>query len=178
VLVLELRRRVGRGAGQVAVLLEQGFGLGVVRGGDDRLGVDAGNPADRLEQLSVLFEEERGRELRELQRAEDGVLALGGEAARGDDHAAHRPRAVDALARLGRERHAALAERAVPARLAGGGVAALLVDGAVLGQADHDVTPFELVAIAPLERGDGGGGRPGPRAARVGEVRYLERHDH
>src|SRR5262249_48620871 len=53
---------------------------------------------------------------------------------------------------------------------AGRVVAAVLVDGAVLGQADHHVTPGELVAVAPLERGQCGGGRPGPGAAGVGEV--------
>ena len=97
---------------------------------------------------------------------------------RGDDDAAHRPGAVDALARLGRERHAAVAELAVPTGLAAGRVAALLVDGAVLGQADHHESPVELVAVAPPESGDGRGGRPRPRAAGVGEVGHLNRHDH
>ena len=139
----------------------------------------ASMPGTQRDRLAQVARRPRGtrvrRELRELQRAEDGVLALGVEPPGGDDDAAHRPRAVDPLARLGRERHPAPAEVAVPARLAGGRVAALLVDGAVLGQADHHVAPVELVAVAPLERGDGRGGRPGPRAAGVGEVGHVER---
>ena len=178
VLVLELGRRVGRGAGLVAIALEGLLRRGIRGRGHDLLGVDAGDPLDRLAQVRGVLEVGGGRELGELQRAEDRVLALGGEQAGGDDHAAHRPGAVDLLARLGRERHSALAEAAVPARLAGAGVAALLVDAAVLGQPDHDVAPVELVAVAPFQCGESRGGRPGPGAAGVGEVSDMERHDH
>ena len=77
-----------------------------------------GHPRDRLARCRAgVLERQRARELRELQRAEHRPLALGREPAGGDDDAAHRPGAVRALARLGRERHPALAERAVAARL-------------------------------------------------------------
>ena len=90
-------------------------------------------------------------------------------------HIGHVP--CDALARLGRERHAAVAERAVAAGLPLGRVAALLVHGAVLGQADHHVAPVELVAVAPPQRGDGG--EADQAHGQPGSEKWVTReHDH
>ena len=51
-LALELGRAALGGAGLVAVLLEDLLGLRVCGGGDDRVGIDAGDPGDRLAQFS------------------------------------------------------------------------------------------------------------------------------
>ncbi len=92
----------------VLVGLEERLGLRVLRRGDDRVGVDPEHPGDRLPQLRVVLEEERSRELRELQRPEDRVLALGGQrrVATTTRHIGHVPR----VARLGGERHPAPAK--------------------------------------------------------------------
>ena len=147
---------------------------GDARGLEQALDVDPGDALQRGGDALGGLEVERRRELGDLERAEHRPLAAGLGQARGDDRAAHRPRAVHVLAGERRERHAAAAERAEAAGHALGGVAAALVLAAVLGEADHHEPPAQLVAVAPVQHGEVRGRGPRPRAAGIGEVQDLD----
>src|SRR5205085_5749284 len=105
------------------------------------------------------------------ERAQHSAREVAGLHARRDDRATRPPGRDHARAGDERERHAVPAEAQPALRHALGGVAALLVDRRVLGEADGHDAPVELVAEAPADRAHETLARVRPRAAGVGDLR-------
>ena len=137
-LALRLGRRALRGARLGAVGLVGALDLGAVERGEQ--GGDV-QPVDALKgvgEVVGIIEHERRREPRRTAaRGRRGELARGVLQARRDDRAAGQAGRAHAVARLGRERHPAVAEAQVAARRAGGRVAAPDVLVGLLGEADR-----------------------------------------
>ena len=148
--------------------------LGVVEPRDDRVGVDARHRLQHGTELLVVVEHEAGREVRELQRAEDTPLVARIREPCGDDRPAAARGRADALLRVRRERHAVAAEAQLPERAAKRRVPACDVLRGVLREADHDESPRELLAVAPVEHAQRGDRRVRPGAAGVVVERELD----
>src|SRR5579875_217244 len=142
------------------VLLVAGEHPRVVDRAHDRLDVEALDARERTGDGGVLVEQQRRGEPGELQRAQRLVLASGGEQARGDDRAAGARGGGHACARRHQQGHAEAPEVALLAeRGARGRVAGVEVALGILGEADRDQPPAQLLAVAPAqhrERGAGG----------------------
>jgi hypothetical protein len=175
-LALRLGRRAGGGARLGAVALVRLLHLGAVERGDDGRDVEPLDPPQRDREVVGVVEHQRRREPAELQSAERGQLAARVLQPRRHDRPAREAGGGDARPRLGRERHPAVAEAQVAPRRAGRRVAAADVLVGLLGQADGDEPPLELVAVAPAQHRVGRRGRVGPRAARIGEVGDVNGH--
>lgn len=176
-LALRLRRRARRPARRLAVPPVGSLHLRiVVRGLHQRLRVDlVAEALERGQHAVVGVEKQCGCELRELERAEHLQLAAGGAQPRRDHHAAGEPGAGQALARLGRERHAPAAEHLVPGGHPLRRPARRFVTVSALRQPDQPHLPLELVAEPPAQQRQRRRGRVCPWAMRIGEVRDGDR---
>jgi hypothetical protein len=141
----------------------------VVEAVDDRVGVDARESAQRAPDQLVVVEQQRRREVSELERAQDSPFASRRVQARRDDGAAAAAGAGEAL--LGREPEGhpvPVPEPHVPEHRSRRRVSALDEAARVLAKADHHESPLELAAVAPLEHAERRVRRVGPRTGSVG----------
>ena len=151
------------------VLLVRHGDVVAVEAVDDRVRVDARQRAERVPDQLVVVQQQRRREVRELERSEDTPLAPRSKEARGDHGTASTTGARETLLRRQPERHPVAApERHVPEDRPSWVVPALDEAARILAQADHHDTPVELVAVAPLEYAERWVRRVGPGACGVG----------
>ena len=148
----------------------------VVQPVDDRVGVEARGGAERVPDQLVVVEQERRREVRELQGAQDAPFAAGLQQTSSHDRPAAAARRGLALFRHEAERHpVTLPEGRVPVQAARRVVRPRRLLAHLLAQPDHHEPPGQLVAEAPLEHPHCRARRVRPRAHRVRVERDLDR---
>ena len=144
--------RPGRGPRLSLVALVRGDDFRIVQASDYHVAVDARVGVESLADPFVVVEEQRRREVRELERSEDSPFAPGIEQSRGNDRAASPTGARRALLRDETERHAVPLPEPVmtehrPRRVVPPGEEPTCI----FPQTDHHQAPRELLAIPPLE---------------------------